>query len=552
MHTERDDRRGERTRRKAPDDRKGDLGRHAGHLYSEAPAARFVRSSFTPRTRMVAAVSTLDRAFKVVLIALLGLGACNTPAQRERGAHHPAATAATTSPLPAPEQARTLVEATSPDGALWALRRWSSRTGRVGPMTIMRTRDLSVVATLPVRGEPESGGTTGGRFAYAAARFCEGGRFAMLTRDGETFVATVWDLERAAPRSIATSARYTPAGWSATCELIAFGPSESRFRAGADELADVPEETRVPIRLVGPNTHQDFEVVAVKGDSADVVDVTDDAFVVVTWSNREDMRVTSSSRLVLVDRRTGRTTALSTTPSTWARQTPRSWVVVPSGKAPRIHRLDGASSSSPSSVGSPPKVFATPSGGDAAAALDAKVETLAVFDGERMSWWSLPSARRLGTQSLEPFHSPYPGRFDLSFSSDGRLMIASDDYGNVVAVRREGGIAYRHPFGIETCGRPEPCAEGNMEQVMRSVTSADRTRFAVGTDWDASDAWTQRLEAKAKRRFETTVVDLATGELHALPTRGVPVGFVGDDEKLVIGNDVWSIAERRVVGHLPR
>lgn len=491
-------------------------------------------------------VSKSEGASKIVLLAIFGLAACEAPRLREGGANHPAPSGVTTNPQPAPERTRTLVEATSPDGALWALRLMTSR-GRTGPMTIMRMRDLSVVATLSVGGEA-SGGTTGAGDHYEGARFCDDRRFALLTRASEQYSATLWDLESGTSRPIPISDhRYRPLAWSGTCELISVGPSEK----GTKDVADAPEGMRVPISLIGLNTTQNFEVVALEGENADVVDVTDDALLVSTWRNGEHMRATSS-RLLLIDRKSGRTTTLSTTPSTWVRQTTRSWVVIPaSGKAPRVQRLGAVNTSSASSVGSVPNALPLPSGGEVAAALDANRETLAVFDEERMQWWSLPSSRRLGTQPLERFHIPYPGKFDLSFSSDGRLLVANDEYGNVIAVRREGGVAYRYAFGIHTCGRPGDCALGNMEEVMRSVTSADRTRFAVGTDWDASKPWLLHLEVEAKRTFETTVIDLATGKLHVLPTRGVPVGFVGDNENLVIGDDVWSIADGRVVGHLP-
>jgi hypothetical protein len=493
-------------------------------------------------------------------VAVIGfaLGACCCPPS-------PACAPAPDAIAAVPTEPR--LAAKSSDGALWAFRRWTDTgvgSGKpVGPMILMRTSDRAVLARLAVPGEILGFGAP---IEYLGVRFCDDGRFGLLTREGTTTRASVWDRagEEARPIDLGDTS-YEPYGWSRTCEIIALSRSESRYRPGAKEYVDDPEETRVTIRLLRDGSRQDFPIVAIKHRAIDVVDVTDDAVLVLTSTSHiapGDAPSASNTwrRLMLVDRASGRTRIVANRPAAWIRRTSRSWLVVFESEPPRMVGLDERGA---------PK-HATNSRMDAdmgfsVAALDADGETVAVVEDGRLRWWSVSSGRLLGVRVLEPFDGLdwWPAR--LTFSRDGRLMAASDDVGNVVAVRRDGRVAYRRAFGISSCGPGiEMCASGNMEPLMKSLRTADGEYFAVGTRFHADEhepgvsasyrrwahKWTRKLETSGLSA-QTTLVDLATGELDVLPTHGEPLGFLHDGAELAIGEDVFSTYGGDIVGQLP-
>lgn len=460
-------------------------------------------------------------------VGLLALAACQSPSTTTPVTPPPVVTASATVAPPKPERSEGSsldVVSQSADGAYWALRLRDNKTKYpAGPLLVLRTRDLKIVARIPVEGEPLGDSERGGGVKQRDPRFCSGDRVGLITKKGETYAAAIWDLATATPHPIALGdGAAVPIGWSETCEVIALGENAGR----------------VSIRLVGEAAQQSFSASFPEGDFVDVVDVTADGVLLASRHSHRETEVLST-RLVAIDRKTSRPTTVATEVAGWIRRTSRSWVIFAKfGKAPLVFRFgtDGT------------MLGETPSAGDVATALDTKREVVAVFDGTETQWWSLSGITRVGSRKIQPLENI--AYATLSFASDA-LVVVDSGSGDVVGVRRDGAPSYRHAFAISTCGGRDPCASGNMWEVMKSVASSSGRRVAIGTD-KGTDPFVQELEKNAKRSFDTTVVDTATGALHVLPTRGYPTGFVASDEKLVIGEEVWSIDEGRRVGQLPR
>lgn len=465
-----------------------------------------------------------------------------------------------TAPIIVAKRAPFELIATSGDGGLWAYRR-----GTAGPLTLVRSHDWSVVASLPDVGAIAGSGFDG-LAKYEGARFCIGGGFAVLVSQASpdrNVHAWYWDgtaraFEPFAPGTTFSNDapkvgvnRYQALGWSETCELIAFGPAEVRGRPGVSEIASTAEATQVLLRLFGRTSSQNFDFVAItsRPSAPSILDVTPEAVLFADGS------VDGGYRLGLIDRKTRRSSNIARMlypGSAWVRRDRRRFVVIPGrGEAPRILETGGHPDVATTTAFAPhaaPKVEDDGFSHDVVATVDASGDVLATLDSTRIEWWSLRSGRRLRSQEIEGFDLfPLNAYVDLFFSPDGRLTVLHNPNGNVVATRREGGTAYRYAFAMSTCGSPEPCATGNKAALTKSVRSLDATRIATGTSSD----WAHGAKNSQTKLRPTTVIDVATGDLHELPTFGEPLAFVDGHEKLVIEEDVWSIAERRVVGHLP-
>lgn len=441
--------------------------------------------------------------------------------------------------------------ARSGDGAVWAYRRSAK-----GPIKIARTRDWSLLGTFPLAGEHEGDTITTFGGAFPGTRFCADGRFAILSHS-PSLAANVWDPKDGVLRPVGAGAslRDRPGpegspeiwtlGWSDTCELVATGGPEPLSDAG---VADDTGPTRVPIRLLGPDTDQTLHVKAAREENVSVLDVTADAVLIALSKSTGRM---GAHRLGMVDRKTGTTRVLARTllfPSTWARLDSRSFVIAPTfAEGPHVVRVDAeldpaarmafAHRGLPRTSNDFEPPLEVP-----VAAVDPTKTTVAMFEGNLIAWWSFAPRRRIATQRVEPFEQG-SSMFRLAFLPDGGTTVAFDAWGNVLGVGREPKRAYRHALARAECPSSHPCADGNREQLASSRTSEDGAAIAIG-----STAPARSSDGGAPH---TVVIDLANGALRTLPTPGDPVGFLDGHAKLVIDEEIWSIAEGRVVGHLP-
>jgi hypothetical protein len=413
-----------------------------------------------------------------------------------------------------PPQPRAPFELVAKNAELWAYRRGH------GPYVVVRAHDFSRVGAFELTGDAVGAG------GFPGARFCADGRFALRTAHPFGTLAGIWDASTGL-RSVGGGGSEA-LGWSETCELVSM------------HVEDEPK--RAVIHLSVPDHDEELKLDVGKDEDASVSDVTGEVVLVTLRPQAGPM---GAYRLVLIDRKTQQAKTLPRTflgGSSWARIDGHSFAITPSfSEGPFVARGDAELDPAAKAAFAPrpiPKASLDPTlqPDPIASGIDSTKNVVALFDGRNWAWWSLAPRRRLKTGLIEDLQSS-GGGVRISFTPENAVTVAATPYGDVAGMARESRVFYGAHLAREVCPNGTRCASGNMQTVTTAVMSDDGAVMAVGS--------------RESPPQDVKLVYLATGTPGSLPAQGIPRAFVDGHDKVLVGEEIWSLSEKKIVGHAP-